>query len=189
MSNPCYLGLFGNYKQNHLKFNHKEESINYLPFYISYYSTQSPEFTEKLNFHLFALSYLARSGSGTIIPDPGKSSRSMRIRIHNTASDNTLGPQQRRRLIFDKYDHLLSPCLSFFVNGICKWGTGKDLISRGGLQKRSISAADASQASPAKPGSSNRGPRRGRPKAGGKQKQKSGGPALDRDSDNAPGSR
>ena len=37
-SNPYYLSLFENCKQNHLKFNHKEESINYLPFYISYYS-------------------------------------------------------------------------------------------------------------------------------------------------------
>ena len=38
-SNPCYLIIFGNCKQNHLKFNHKEESINYLPFSISYYSS------------------------------------------------------------------------------------------------------------------------------------------------------
>ena len=38
-SNPCYLSIFGYCKQNHLKFNHKEESINYmyLPFSISYY--------------------------------------------------------------------------------------------------------------------------------------------------------
>ena len=39
-SNPCYLSVFRNFKQNHLKFNHKEDStgINYLPFSISYYS-------------------------------------------------------------------------------------------------------------------------------------------------------
>ena len=37
-SNPCYLSLFGNCKQNHLKFNHKDEYVNYLPFSISYYS-------------------------------------------------------------------------------------------------------------------------------------------------------
>ena len=78
-SNPCYLSRFGNWKQNHIKFNHKEESINYLPFSISFYSptysTQSPEFTEKLHYYLSALSYLAVSKSGTIIldPDPGKS--------------------------------------------------------------------------------------------------------------------
>ena len=29
-----------------------------------------PEFTEKLHFYLSALSYLAGTGSGTIIPDP-----------------------------------------------------------------------------------------------------------------------
>ena len=68
-SNPFYFIIFGNFKQNHLKFNYKEESINYLPFAISYYSTQSPEFTDKLHFYLSALSYLAGS---------------MRIRIHNT---------------------------------------------------------------------------------------------------------
>ena len=70
-SNPCYLIIFGNCKQNHLKFNRNEESINYLPFYIILhsYSTQRPEFTEKLHFYLSAFSYLAGSGS-------------MRIRIH-----------------------------------------------------------------------------------------------------------
>ena len=50
-SNPCYLSIFGNCKQNHLKFNHKETST-YQVFAIFYftlqsYSTQSPEFTEK----------------------------------------------------------------------------------------------------------------------------------------------
>ena len=52
-SNPCYLSIFGNCKQNHLQFNQLEESINYLPFlFHTYYSpavcTQSPEFTDKL---------------------------------------------------------------------------------------------------------------------------------------------
>ena len=32
------LSIFGNCKQIHLKFNHKEESIYYLPFSISHYS-------------------------------------------------------------------------------------------------------------------------------------------------------
>ena len=32
---PCYLSIFRNCKQNHFKFNHKEESIYYLPFSIS----------------------------------------------------------------------------------------------------------------------------------------------------------
>ena len=40
-SNPCYLSIFGNCKQKHLKFNN--QSINYLPFYISYYSPTVPE--------------------------------------------------------------------------------------------------------------------------------------------------
>ena len=35
-SNPCYLSIFGNCKVNQLKFNHKEESINYLQ-YIFYF--------------------------------------------------------------------------------------------------------------------------------------------------------
>ena len=89
-SNHCYLSIFGNCKQNHLQFNHKED-FAILYFILQSYSTQSPEFTEKLHFFLSALSYLAGSGSGTIIPDPdpGKSSESMRIRIHNTVKNTT----------------------------------------------------------------------------------------------------
>ena len=77
----------------------KKKSFNYLPFYISYYSPtvqnkQSPELTEKLHFYLpvSALSYLAGSVSGTIIPDPDpcKSSGSMRIRILNTGYKSQL---------------------------------------------------------------------------------------------------
>ena len=37
-SNPCYLSIFGNCIQSHLKFNHKEVFTKYLPFSISYYS-------------------------------------------------------------------------------------------------------------------------------------------------------
>ena len=77
-SNPCYLTIFRNCKQNHLKFNQKEEIYQLLAifyFILRYsptYSTQSPEFTDKLHFYLSALSYIAGS---------------MRIRIwiHNTA--------------------------------------------------------------------------------------------------------
>ena len=77
-SSPCYLSIFKNCKQNHLKCNPKEESMNYLPFSISNYSPKvhKVQNSEKLHFYLSALSYLAGSGSGTIIqdPDPGKSS-------------------------------------------------------------------------------------------------------------------
>ena len=92
-----YLGIFGNRKQNQLKFNHKEEIYQLfaiLYFILLSYSTQSPELTEKLHFYLpvSALSYLAGSVSGTIIPDPDpcKSSGSMRIRILNTGYKSQL---------------------------------------------------------------------------------------------------
>ena len=60
----------------------KEESINYLPFSISYYSPPVHKVNSKRKKKHFYLS----AGSGTIIPDPdpGYSSGSMRIRIHNT---------------------------------------------------------------------------------------------------------
>ena len=68
-SKPCYFSTskFRNYRK-HLKFNHKEESISYLPFSISYYSprsysTQSPELKEKQLFYLSALSCFAGSES------------------------------------------------------------------------------------------------------------------------------
>ena len=66
----------------HLKFNQNEESTNYLPFSISYYSPtvhivqNSKALNEKLHFYLSALSFFAGSVSGTIVPDPGKSSGS-----------------------------------------------------------------------------------------------------------------
>ena len=84
-SNPCYLSIFGNCNQNHLKFNHKEESIIQLPFSISCYSptVHKVQNSEKLHFYLSALSYLAGSGSGTIIPDPGKSSTTLLSAIYN----------------------------------------------------------------------------------------------------------
>ena len=37
-SYPYYLSIFGNYLKKHLKFNQREESINFLPFSISLYS-------------------------------------------------------------------------------------------------------------------------------------------------------
>ena len=69
----------------------KKESNIYLPFSISYYSTyfstKSPEFTV-LFICSFAFFWIQiqnyNSGSRNIIPDPGKSSGSMRIRIRNT---------------------------------------------------------------------------------------------------------
>ena len=59
-------------------------TICHLYFILQSYSTQSPEFTEKLHFYFSALAYLAGSGSRTIIPDPNpvKISGSNRIRIH-----------------------------------------------------------------------------------------------------------
>ena len=71
-SNPWYLSIFGNCKQNHLNFNHKEESINYLPFSTSYNSPSVHKVQNSQRNYIFtsALSYLSRSGSGTIIPDP-----------------------------------------------------------------------------------------------------------------------
>ena len=69
----------------HLKFNEKEESNIYLPFFISYYNPTVQK-VQNSQFYLYALSLLAGSGSGTIIPDPyaGKSSGSLLIRIRNT---------------------------------------------------------------------------------------------------------
>ena len=76
-SYPYYLSMFRNYlKKTHLKFNQKEESTNYLSFFISYYSPtihavqNSQAWNEKYNFYVSALSFFAGSGSGTIIPDP-----------------------------------------------------------------------------------------------------------------------
>ena len=66
-SNPCYLSLFRNCKQNHLKFNHKEESINYLPFSTSYYSPTKSRIQREITF-LFICSFIF-----------------CWIRIHNTA--------------------------------------------------------------------------------------------------------
>ena len=85
-SNTCYLSLFGNCKKTTLNSIIKKNlsTICHFYFILQSSSTQSPELTEK--FLISALSYLAGSGLGTIIPDPDpdKSSGSMRIRIHNT---------------------------------------------------------------------------------------------------------
>ena len=44
-SNPCCLSIFGNRKQNHLKFNYQLFAFFY--FILQSYSTQSPEYKEK----------------------------------------------------------------------------------------------------------------------------------------------
>ena len=64
-SNPCYLSVFRNFKQNSLKFNHKEDStgINYLPSSISYYSPivhlkfNNKEESTGINYLPFSISY------------------------------------------------------------------------------------------------------------------------------------
>ena len=82
-SNPCYLSIFRNCKQNHFKFNHKEESISYLPFSISNYSptVHKVQNSKRNNIFVYLLFQIL------LDPDPGKSSGSMPsgIRIHNTA--------------------------------------------------------------------------------------------------------
>ena len=71
---PCHLSIFGNCEQNHLKFNHKEESVNYLPFSISYYS---PTVHKVQNSHRnYIFSWIRNNNSGT-------GSR-QKFRIHNT---------------------------------------------------------------------------------------------------------
>ena len=69
-SNPYYLSILENCKHSHLKFNHKEESINYLPFTISFYSptVRTVQNSQRNNT---SLSYFAWY---------------MRIRIHKTAA-------------------------------------------------------------------------------------------------------
>ena len=47
------VSIFGNCKQNHLKFNRKEESINYLPFSISYYSPTAHKVQNSKRNHIF----------------------------------------------------------------------------------------------------------------------------------------
>ena len=77
---------FTGHAASNVKFNQKEESNIYLPFSTSYYSPKVQ--VQNSQFYLSALSPFAGSGSGTIIPDPGKSSGSMRIRIRNTAKNS-----------------------------------------------------------------------------------------------------
>ena len=96
---PIFLKYIWKLWKKHLKFNQKVEWTNYWICHFLFhtkvqsYSTNSPEFTG-LNWEIkTALSFFAASGSGTIIPDPGKSSRSMRIRIHNTGLQYTVGWQ------------------------------------------------------------------------------------------------
>ena len=57
-SNPRYLSIFGNCKQYHLKFNHKEKPMNYLPFSISYYSPTVQVQNSKRNNFLFICSFM-----------------------------------------------------------------------------------------------------------------------------------
>ena len=86
-SNPRYLSLFGNCKQNHLKFNHNEEAINYLPFSISSFSptvhkVQNSQRNYIICSFIFSWIRIRNINSGS-----GKSSGSMRIRIHNTGKN------------------------------------------------------------------------------------------------------
>ena len=73
-SNPCYLSIFENCKQNHLKFNHKEESINYLPFSISYYSptVHKVQNSKRKNIFIYLLFHilLDRIRIQAKVPDP-----------------------------------------------------------------------------------------------------------------------
>ena len=68
--------------QKHTLTSIKKKNLdNYLPFSISYYNP-TVQTVQNSQFHTYHLSLFA--GSGTIIPDQGKSSGSMRIRIHKT---------------------------------------------------------------------------------------------------------
>ena len=53
-------GLFGNCKKIHLKFNHKDESIHYLPFSISYYSPRvhKVQNSQRNNIFMYLLFYI-----------------------------------------------------------------------------------------------------------------------------------
>ena len=79
-SNPHYLSIFGNCKKHTINSIIKKNlsTICHFLFHntVLQYTVHSPEFTEKLHFYLSALSYFAGSRSGTIIPDPSKSSGS-----------------------------------------------------------------------------------------------------------------
>ena len=67
VSNLYYLSIFRNCKKTHLKFNHKEESINYLRFSISYYTQYTQSRIQREVIFLFICSFIF-----------------CRIRIHNT---------------------------------------------------------------------------------------------------------
>ena len=74
--------------QKHTLTSIKKKNLdNYLPFSISYYNP-TVQTVQNSQFHTYHLSLFA--GSGTIIPDQGKSSGSMRIRIRNTAILTTM---------------------------------------------------------------------------------------------------
>ena len=62
------------YKQNHLKFNHKEESINYLPFFISYYSPTVHKVQNSQITFLLILSFIfSWIRIQAKVPDPSRS--------------------------------------------------------------------------------------------------------------------
>ena len=64
--NPCYLNIFGNCKQNQIKLKLKEESINYLPFSISYYSPKvlKVQNSKRNKYFIYLLSHIL------LDPDP-----------------------------------------------------------------------------------------------------------------------
>ena len=87
--NEVYLEII----KKHLNFNQKEEFINYLPLSISYYSP-TVQTVQNSQFYISALSLFAGSRSGTIIPDPDKSSGSA-----------TLHPSIRVCFLFKRHCH------------------------------------------------------------------------------------
>ena len=112
-SNPCYLSIFVNCKQNHLKF--------IFFFIVQSYITQIPEFKGN-NIFIYLLFHIL------LDPDPGKSFRSIRIRIHNTSYDSGFfvwGPhcckEQYPNSYFRcsfSYQYFCSADLIFFFTGI-----------------------------------------------------------------------
>ena len=94
-----------------------------MPFSIQYYCPIVQLQTDQNSqFYLYSLSFVA--GSGTLIPDPdlGKSTGSMRIRIHNTAINTVLFGQAPPK---PYQNHHLDPIsLSMDGSGLLKPGSG-----------------------------------------------------------------
>ena len=85
-SNPYFLSIFGNCNKTTLNSVIKKHlsTICHFLFHIKGLQVTQTRTRREITFHLSSLYYFAGSGSGTVIPDPGKSFGSMRIRIHNT---------------------------------------------------------------------------------------------------------